>query len=109
MPLAFADRLITILATATLTSAAWIVFGSGVMSRQAEPDRPPAARISPTVADESQTSSSASQNSPLAVETNSSSGGTLLIPVAGITSSQLADTFTDARAGGQRVHDAIDI
>lgn len=32
----------------------------------------------------------------------------LLIPVQGITSSQLQDTFTDARSEG-RVHDAIDI
>ena len=31
-----------------------------------------------------------------------------MIPVAGIESSQLADTFTDARGNG-RVHDAIDI
>lgn len=33
---------------------------------------------------------------------------TLLIPVSGITSSQLRDTFSDAR-GSDRVHDAIDI
>jgi murein DD-endopeptidase MepM/ murein hydrolase activator NlpD len=33
----------------------------------------------------------------------------LAIPVAGIKASQLADTFTQARAGGARVHDAIDI
>jgi len=33
----------------------------------------------------------------------------LAIPVLGIKQSQLVDTFTQARAGGQRVHDAIDI
>ena len=33
----------------------------------------------------------------------------LAIPVAGIKASQLSDTFTQARAGGARVHDAIDI
>lgn len=33
----------------------------------------------------------------------------LVIPVAGVTSSDLVDTFTQARAGGARVHDAIDI
>lgn len=37
-----------------------------------------------------------------------SSGGGLLIPVQGIGSGQLQDTFTDARSEG-RVHDAIDI
>jgi len=33
----------------------------------------------------------------------------LAIPVAGIKQSELVDTFTQARAGGARVHDAIDI
>ena len=33
----------------------------------------------------------------------------LAIPVAGVTPAQLVDTFTQARAGGRRVHDAIDI
>jgi murein DD-endopeptidase MepM/ murein hydrolase activator NlpD len=33
----------------------------------------------------------------------------LVIPVAGVKRNQLTDTFTQARAGGARVHDAIDI
>ena len=33
----------------------------------------------------------------------------LAIPVQGIKAGQLTDTFTQARAGGARVHDAIDI
>ena len=33
----------------------------------------------------------------------------LAIPVAGVKPGQLVDTFTQARAGGTRVHDAIDI
>lgn len=33
----------------------------------------------------------------------------LAIPVAGIRAGQLVDTYTQARAGGARVHDAIDI
>lgn len=33
----------------------------------------------------------------------------LAIPVAGVRPSELADTYTQARAGGARVHDAIDI
>lgn len=33
----------------------------------------------------------------------------LAIPVAGVKASDLADTYTQARAGGARVHDAIDI
>lgn len=33
----------------------------------------------------------------------------IAIPVAGIAAADLVDTFTQARAGGARVHDAIDI
>jgi murein DD-endopeptidase MepM/ murein hydrolase activator NlpD len=33
----------------------------------------------------------------------------LAVPVAGIKPAQLSDTFTQARAGGARLHDAIDI
>lgn len=33
----------------------------------------------------------------------------LAIPVAGVKAAQLVDTFTQARAGGARAHDAIDI
>ena len=33
----------------------------------------------------------------------------LAVPVAGVKPHQLVDTFTQARAGGARVHDAIDI
>ena len=36
-------------------------------------------------------------------------GGSLLIPVEGVPPSALTDTFTQARAGGARPHDAIDI
>jgi murein DD-endopeptidase MepM/ murein hydrolase activator NlpD len=35
--------------------------------------------------------------------------GSLLIPVEGVPPSALVDTFTQARAGGARPHDAIDI
>jgi len=33
----------------------------------------------------------------------------LAIPVAGVKPGELIDTYTQARAGGQRIHDAIDI
>ncbi len=35
--------------------------------------------------------------------------GALAIPVIGVKPSELRDTFNDARQGGERVHDAIDI
>jgi murein DD-endopeptidase MepM/ murein hydrolase activator NlpD len=33
----------------------------------------------------------------------------LVLPVAGVKPGQLSDTYTQARAGGARIHDAIDI
>ena len=35
--------------------------------------------------------------------------GGLAIPVAGVSASQLSDTFDDARGGGDRTHEALDI
>ena len=37
------------------------------------------------------------------------SGAALIIPVAGVSSAELADTWGQSRAGGARAHDAIDI
>ncbi len=45
----------------------------------------------------------------IAPPVQSPAAGTLLIPVAGIVASQLTDTFTDARGGGSRRHEALDI
>ena len=42
-------------------------------------------------------------------ERRSYSGDTLLLPVEGIEYAQLSDTFDDARGGGARVHEALDI
>lgn len=48
--------------------------------------------------------SAVSSQRPAAAE-----AGSLLIPVEGVPPSALTDTFTEARAGGERPHDAIDI
>jgi murein DD-endopeptidase MepM/ murein hydrolase activator NlpD len=85
-----ADRLLTIVVTATLTSAAWIVVGSTYVDRIGEP------RSSPIRA------------SPPAASARTATTGPLLIPVAGVAASQLTDTFGDAR-GGERRHEALDI
>lgn len=90
MALGLADRVLTIVVTATLTSAAWIVVGSTYVDRTGAPDPSP----SPTAR---------SSASPSASE-----AGPLLVPVAGIAASQLSDTFDDAR-GGERRHEALDI
>jgi murein DD-endopeptidase MepM/ murein hydrolase activator NlpD len=46
---------------------------------------------------------------PIAVGTVTVGPAGLAIPVAGVKQGELIDTYTQARAGGARVHDAIDI
>lgn len=46
---------------------------------------------------------------PIAIPSVTVGPAGLAIPVAGIKAGDLVDTFTQARAGGARVHDAIDI
>jgi murein DD-endopeptidase MepM/ murein hydrolase activator NlpD len=91
MALNLADRLLTIVVTATLTSAAWIVVGSTYVDRIDE--APPTASPTPR---------------PAAASRAVAATGPLLIPVAGVAASQLSDTFNETR-GGERRHEALDI
>lgn len=83
--------LVTALVSAALTSAFWLyAFNRGplpperetVVAETTEPDDRPQLVLAPPG---------------------------LAVPVAGLTPEQLVDTYTQARAGGVRVHDAIDI
>ncbi len=92
MTLRFTDRLTTIVATATLVSAGWILFGSIWLGTDLRivglpgSARPPGGALpaDPAI-------------------------GPLTIPVPGIAADQLADTYADPRADGARLHEAIDI
>lgn len=94
--LAFLDRLQTIVATVTVTSAVWIVVGTLYIGtgREAPPREAAQAaqRATPTAA-------AASPAAP--------PEGSLAIPVAGVSASALSDSFADDRGG--RRHEAIDI
>ncbi len=90
MALNLADRLLTIVVTATLTSAAWIVVGSTYVDRTTE------------------SRSSKAPEPRAAAASLSPADGQLLIPVVGVAASQLSDTFDDVR-GGERTHEALDI
>lgn len=77
--------------TAALTSAFWfIAFNAGVLIGSS-PAQGPTPPVEP-------------QRPALIV-----GPGGLAIPVAGIAAGQLMDTYTQSRAGGARVHNAIDI
>jgi murein DD-endopeptidase MepM/ murein hydrolase activator NlpD len=110
------DRIVTILVTATLVSAGWIVawpsvFGEGgsildVRSTGGEAQVAGAAAPPPIdgamPAPEDVPDFAERRPPPLAP-------GELLLPVRGITPNELVDTFSQARDDGIRRHDAIDI
>lgn len=110
MALTVLDRLLTIAVTATLTSAVWIVGGDALMggagglSGVATQGGSTAPRVAAARKEASPVLETEAHTAPTAKE-----GRALIIPVVGIGSAELVDTFTQARAGGARVHDAIDI
>lgn len=92
--LAFLDRLQTIAATATVTSAVWILVGTFYFGREAE---------APQAVDPAQPAPAA-----IATETQAPAGeGRLTVPVLGVTAAELTSSFADSRGG--RLHEAIDI
>lgn len=111
-----ADRLLTIVVTATLTSAAWLVAGGTFVLRNSGdgvegPSMPnifgnratngsakvPAPREMPASADREDVYPPGPDEAAIA------------IPVAGVSADRLVDTYTQSREGGARLHEAIDI
>ena len=96
----------TVVLTAILTSAFWI-FAFGISnSPQAQ-----TARVNDQVESRADKATVAAKSGfPVSVAPSVEVGPAgLAIPVAGVKPGQLQDTFTAARAGGARRHDAIDI
>ena len=102
------DRLLTIVITATLTSAAWIVMssfyvnldGPGEFAPATEPDGQ--GEATPTV-------SAARRSEPVAPTVLLSMSGQLVIPVLDVSAAELTDTYSEARGDGGQPHEAIDI
>ena len=92
----------TAIVTAILTSAFWIfAYNTGAIGTADEHKIKPAGDVA--VVDPP-------SGPPVAVAEGLEVGPAgLAIPVQGIKANQLTDTYTQARAGGARVHDAIDI
>lgn len=93
------ERLSTIAATATITSAAWILFGSVWLGQTAR---------APTPAPPAATGAGAAEPVAAIPQAKANTAG-LSVPVAGVTGDQLTDTFSDSRGGGSRLHEALDI
>jgi murein DD-endopeptidase MepM/ murein hydrolase activator NlpD len=103
MSLAFLDRVLTVVVTATLTSAAWIVVGSSYLGAPEETAADEAAPAEAAPAEAAGPSSS----EPLRPPAEAAPGDTLLVPVEGVAAAQLTDSFDDRR--GDRQHQALDI
>lgn len=93
-------RLGTIIVTAVLVSAFWI-FYQGISGSRGD------GKVE-GVGDKAVVQPSSAPAVTMAESVTVGPAG-LAIPVVGIKPDELVDTFTQARAGGARVHDAIDI
>jgi murein DD-endopeptidase MepM/ murein hydrolase activator NlpD len=95
--------LFTAVLTAVLVSAFWIWFYNVVPGTGRVPNGSLSAAGDVTTVNPP-------QSGPVAIAEGLEVGPAgLAIPVAGVKPGQLTDTFTQARAGGGRRHDAIDI
>lgn len=116
------DRILTIVITATLTSAVWIVAGGTMIENagsasQRDTTRPAEAAPSPRADASAPGVAGSATDAPEAglLDTQSATvpatgaAGSLLIPVLNIRPSDLTDTFSDSRGGSRRLHEAIDI
>ena len=92
----------TAVVTAILVSAFWIFF-YGITNG------PPGSDNKVTTSGEKVTIDPNAQPPVTIAEGVTVGPAGLAIPVAGIKAGQLSDTYTQARAGGARLHDAIDI
>ncbi|GMM93833.1 M23 family metallopeptidase [Qipengyuania sp. MTN3-11] len=120
------DRILTIVVTATLTSAVWIVAGGSLIENatsdsQRQTTRPAEAAPSPTPtatpttdgSEETPIAGSAQVSRPLntqfAQPVADRKALNLLVPVLNVRPTDLSDTYSDSRGGGTRLHEAIDI
>lgn len=118
------DRILTIIVTATITSAVWIVAGGSLIENassvsQRERTRPAEAAPSPNAAtadrgaepdtEGSDTPAGKALDSSVTSVPDARSGRELVVPVLNVRPSELTDTFSDSRADGSRLHEAIDI
>ena len=98
----FINRLGWVVVTAVLVSAFWIFyFGIAGAPKPEEPEV--------TVAGEKVTVDPKAQPPVTLAEGVTVGPAGLAIPVQGLKAANLVDTYTQARAGGARTHDALDI
>lgn len=123
----FIDRFLTIIVTATITSAAWIVFGGSLLQlagdREGEESvRPSEAAPSPSASESEASGDDGTANEAQSVtdtpslDTDVASApdagveATLMVPVLNVRRSDLTDTFSTPEPGQPgELHEALDI
>ena len=124
------DRILTIVITATITSAIWIVAGGSLIENatsdsQRAATRPAEAAPSPTPTIDAEdieageelsgeelidaVAADAALNTRPVTAPDGGETRQLLVPVLNVRPTDLTNTFADARQGGERLHEAIDI
>jgi len=116
------DRILTIVITATITSAIWIVAGGSLIENatsasQRGTTRPAEVAPSPETTDQNGANAGVDGETvpatllDLDAPTASKTGQPrqLVIPVQNIRPSDLSDTYSDSRGDNARLHEAIDI
>ena len=103
----FLDRLLTIVVTVTLTSAAWILFGTFYLDGR-ETTEEVSSTGDPRSPGEGALANSTREGALPRVPTHMAAND-FVVPVAGVRVGQLTDSFTDQRDDGSRLHEALDI
>ncbi len=116
----WADRALTIVASATITSAAWIVFGTMYVGMGSEGIDRTGASATPAddstnpqeTKDDGATASPPIEPAPPARDVLPPARREvvqLIVPVLNVRPDDLVDSFSDERGGGSRLHEALDI
>ncbi len=95
---------LAVLVTAVITSAVWLVILNLQDNGTLRPAAPPSTSTTPVGRPTTLRPAAVSSEDIAALMAKR-----LTVPVSGIGTAQLADTFAQARDGGARPHDAIDI
>lgn len=101
----------TIVVTATVTSAGWVTAGALWLDkgRSAPPEGPAMSLMAAAPGQSGRPMPAPASTAQARAAMRAMPSGRLVIPVEGVRADMLVDTFTQARDGGIRVHDAIDI
>lgn len=107
------DRIATVIITATVVSAGWILFGSYYLTGRSmggsEVEGSPTSIETPMAGETASGTSAPAQHDAAIVQPDRAQTYQLTIPVLDVSADELVDTYSDDRGGGTRLHEAIDI